>query len=210
MPAASFLTVFLPTASLLLAATGVAVSKEVPRDAAQAAEVSTVVWAVGDNCDKYDAPVDCDDVGRLIAQDTDTDAVLALGDLQYVNGSLALFNRYYDPKMGRGKGLKAKTYPAPGNHEYLTSGATGYFDYGRAVLETGHAAITGSPSAAGRWSQPTPCAPTWVAARPAVRRAGLSPTTWAGLAPASWCSTITRRSLMVARATRPRGRLFST
>ena len=129
MPAASFLTVFLPTASLLLAATGVAVSKEVPRDAAQAAEVSTVVWAVGDNCDKYDAPVDCDDVGRLIAQDTDTDAVLALGDLQYVNGSLALFNRYYDPKMGSGKGLKAKTYPAPGNHEYLTSGATGYFDY---------------------------------------------------------------------------------
>jgi hypothetical protein len=88
-----------------------------------------VVWAVGDNCDDDHAASDCDDVGRLIANDPATDAVLALGDLQYENGSLANFNRFYDPKMGAGKRLKVKTYPVPGNHEYLTSGAAGYFDY---------------------------------------------------------------------------------
>jgi hypothetical protein len=97
--------------------------------AVSAATTRTVVWAVGDSCDDDHALLDCDDVGRLIARDSSTDAVLILGDLQYQNGSLANFNRFYDPKMGRGKGLWGKTYPVPGNHEYLTSGAAGYFDY---------------------------------------------------------------------------------
>ncbi|CAA9353870.1 MAG: hypothetical protein AVDCRST_MAG34-1935 [uncultured Nocardioidaceae bacterium] len=97
-------------------------------DTARAA-ASTVVWAVGDSCDNDHAAVDCDDVGRLIANDAATDAVLALGDLQYENGSLTNFNRFYDPKMGRGKGLWSKTFPVPGNHEYLTAGAAGYFSY---------------------------------------------------------------------------------
>jgi hypothetical protein len=54
------------------------------------------------------------------------DGVLALGDIQYENGELANFNAYYDPTWGRVKGI---TYPAPGNHEYNTSGATGYYSY---------------------------------------------------------------------------------
>jgi hypothetical protein len=102
------------------------------RAPAHVAEAGLVVWAVGDSCDSDHEPLDCDDVGRLITNDPDTDAVLALGDLQYNNGSLANFNRFYDPKMGSGKGLKAITFPAPGNHEYLTSGAAGYFDYWQA------------------------------------------------------------------------------
>jgi hypothetical protein len=53
-------------------------------------------------------------------------AVLGLGDHQYPSGALADFNAYYDPTWGR---VKAKTYPAPGNHEYQTSGAAGYFSY---------------------------------------------------------------------------------
>ena len=53
-------------------------------------------------------------------------AVLGLGDHQYPSGALADFNAYYDPTWGR---VKAKTYPAPGNHEYQTSGAAGYFAY---------------------------------------------------------------------------------
>ena len=53
-------------------------------------------------------------------------AVLGLGDLQYPSGALADFNAYYDPTWGR---VKAKTYPTPGNHEYQTSGAAGYFSY---------------------------------------------------------------------------------
>jgi hypothetical protein len=53
-------------------------------------------------------------------------ALLALGDLQYPDGTLAQFRGSYDPSFGR---LKAITSPAPGNHEYLTAGAAGYFDY---------------------------------------------------------------------------------
>ena len=54
------------------------------------------------------------------------DAVLALGDLQYENGTLAQFNASYDPSWGR---VKAITHPVPGNHEYETAGAAGYYQY---------------------------------------------------------------------------------
>lgn len=53
-------------------------------------------------------------------------AVLLLGDIQYESGTLSDFNTYYHPTWGR---HKAVTRPAPGNHEYQTSGAAGYFDY---------------------------------------------------------------------------------
>jgi|GEM_PF-655477 len=58
-----------------------------------------------------------------------SDAVLALGDLQYSNGSLAKFNASYDPSWGQA--AASRTYPAPGNHEYQdgAGGAQGYFDY---------------------------------------------------------------------------------
>jgi calcineurin-like phosphoesterase family protein len=52
--------------------------------------------------------------------------VLTLGDNQYENGTLAKYRRSYDPTWGR---LKDRTRPAPGNHEYRTPGAAGYFDY---------------------------------------------------------------------------------
>ena len=52
--------------------------------------------------------------------------VLVLGDIQYEDGSLSKFQQSYDPTWGQ---LKAITKPVPGNHEYLTSGAAGYFDY---------------------------------------------------------------------------------
>ena len=54
------------------------------------------------------------------------DRVLALGDLQYTNGALASFQSAYDPVWGVFKG---STLPVPGNHEYVTSGAAGYYDY---------------------------------------------------------------------------------
>ena len=52
--------------------------------------------------------------------------VLALGDLQYEDGAYAKFVDSYDPTWGR---VKAITSPVPGNHEYETTGATGYFRY---------------------------------------------------------------------------------
>ncbi|MFL5767849.1 MAG: metallophosphoesterase family protein [Actinomycetota bacterium] len=56
----------------------------------------------------------------------DPDAVLALGDLQYPNGSFANFRASYDRTWGT---FKRRTYPAPGNHEYETPGAAGYYRY---------------------------------------------------------------------------------
>jgi hypothetical protein len=53
-------------------------------------------------------------------------AVLALGDLQYEEGTVAAFSASYDPTWGR---VKPITAPAPGNHEYRTPGAAGYFRY---------------------------------------------------------------------------------
>jgi hypothetical protein len=53
-------------------------------------------------------------------------AVFALGDEQYPAGSLTDFNAGYDPTWGRFKNI---TRPAAGNHEYGTSGASGYFNY---------------------------------------------------------------------------------
>jgi hypothetical protein len=54
------------------------------------------------------------------------DAVLPLGDLQYETGDLADFQASYDPSWGR---VKPITKPVPGNHEYTTAGASGYYDY---------------------------------------------------------------------------------
>jgi acid phosphatase type 7 len=53
-------------------------------------------------------------------------AVLALGDLQYEEGAFAAFLASYARSWGR---VKAITRPAPGNHEYETPGARGYYRY---------------------------------------------------------------------------------
>jgi hypothetical protein len=53
-------------------------------------------------------------------------AVLALGDNQYDSGALSDYKKYFDPTWGR---VKPLIKPVPGNHEYHTSGASGYFSY---------------------------------------------------------------------------------
>jgi acid phosphatase type 7 len=52
--------------------------------------------------------------------------VLALGDNQYDNGEMENYLASYQPSWGR---FKSFTRPAPGNHEYQSPGARGYFDY---------------------------------------------------------------------------------
>lgn len=52
--------------------------------------------------------------------------VFAAGDLAYQHGTDEEFQKCYDPTWGR---FKARTRPAPGNHEYTGSIATGYFNY---------------------------------------------------------------------------------
>lgn len=55
--------------------------------------------------------------------------VLGLGDMQYDSGSLSEFSGSYDKSWGGD--LKSITKPVPGNHEYRTSGASGYYRYFR-------------------------------------------------------------------------------
>jgi hypothetical protein len=52
--------------------------------------------------------------------------VLALGDTVYQSGTLQEYNNCYAPYWGR---HKARTLPTSGNHEYLTPGAAGYYEY---------------------------------------------------------------------------------
>lgn len=63
------------------------------------------------------------------------DAVLPLGDTQYDDGSADAFARSYAPTWGR---FRSISHPVPGNHEYRTAGAAGYWDYfGAAAGERG-------------------------------------------------------------------------
>lgn len=62
---------------------------------------------------------------RLV-RSIDPTAVLTLGDNQYPEGAFEDFEASYDPTWGRFKHI---TRPVPGNHEYLTHGAAGYFRY---------------------------------------------------------------------------------
>lgn len=54
------------------------------------------------------------------------DGVIALGDLQYEGASIADLTSFYGPTWGA---FKKITYPVRGNHEYITSGASGYVEY---------------------------------------------------------------------------------
>jgi alkaline phosphatase len=52
--------------------------------------------------------------------------IAGLGDLAYERGSVPDYQSCFGPPWGH---AKDRFYPAPGNHEYETAGAAGYFDY---------------------------------------------------------------------------------
>jgi hypothetical protein len=52
--------------------------------------------------------------------------VFTTGDNVYDSGTTSQFTNCYGPTWGR---HKARTKPSPGNHDYGTSGASGYFNY---------------------------------------------------------------------------------
>jgi acid phosphatase type 7 len=86
-----------------------------------------VVVAAGDiaDCAREDDEATASLVGGIEGR------VLTLGDHAYPDGSAENFTRCYEPSWGR---FKARTLPSPGNHEYETAGASGYFAYfGRAA-----------------------------------------------------------------------------
>lgn len=63
-------------------------------------------------------------LSRLIT-DLGGDLLLA-GDIAYPSGTLDQYMRCFDPDLGRFRG---RFWASPGNHEYETPGATGYFTY---------------------------------------------------------------------------------
>lgn len=58
--------------------------------------------------------------------DTIVGTVFTAGDNAYNDGTDSNFSQCYEPSWGR---HKARTRPTPGNHDYYTSGASGYFAY---------------------------------------------------------------------------------
>lgn len=90
------------------------------------------IYAAGDiaDCRKH-SPADTDAaktaalIATGLASDKDS-AVLMLGDATYPVGRMEEFTNCYEPTWGK---FKARTYPAPGNHEYYTPGAIGYYAY---------------------------------------------------------------------------------
>jgi Calcineurin-like phosphoesterase len=84
-----------------------------------------VVWAFGDAC-AAKSTAKCHRVAQLIAADPSTDAVLVLGDAQYDNGTLHEYRRFWHVDMAP---IDPLVLPAPGNHDYKTADAAGYFGY---------------------------------------------------------------------------------
>jgi hypothetical protein len=83
---------------------------------------SAVLYAAGDivSCDRTDDEA----VSKLLDNTNGTIAVL--GDNVYESGTAAEYANCYDPSWGR---HKARTRPAVGNHEYLSTNAAPYFAY---------------------------------------------------------------------------------
>jgi acid phosphatase type 7 len=84
---------------------------------------AAVVTAAGDiaSC-RWSGDSATGDLVRAI----DPTVALTLGDNVYPDGAPARFANCYDSAWGAFKG---KTRPAPGNHDYVTADAAGYFSY---------------------------------------------------------------------------------
>src|SRR5215212_6700306 len=66
------------------------------------------------------------ETASLVAQAGIDATVATFGDHAYPKGTDANFAECYDPFWGQ---FKERTRPSPGNHEYETAGASGYFKY---------------------------------------------------------------------------------
>ncbi len=122
-----------PVAVAALVLLGACSSSDSPRPSpsttASAAATSTIaepgvtVVAAGDIA--CPPSLSCTDTSTLV-ESLNPAAVLIPGDIQYERGELENFMAVYDKSWGR---FKSITKPSPGNHEYATSRAGGYFAY---------------------------------------------------------------------------------
>ena len=111
-----------------LAGCGVAQAR-VPAASSQGSSDSVLIAAAGDLVCGFDTPpnIPCMAAGTAaVIKQLKPAALLLLGDIQYESGSSLDFQSYFEPAFGE---FKSITYPVPGNHEYFTPRAAGYFDY---------------------------------------------------------------------------------
>ena len=103
---------------LLLTALGAALALAAPA----AAQDHPVLLAVGDiaGCNSTG------DEATAAILDRTPGVIATLGDNAYPDGTAADFANCFEPSWGR---HKARIRPTPGNHEYRTPGAAGYYGY---------------------------------------------------------------------------------
>ncbi|GAA2699447.1 metallophosphoesterase family protein [Actinoplanes palleronii] len=110
------------SAALLMAATAaVVVATSGPATATLTASADPVFVGAGDIANSATG-----DTATAALLDGIAGTVYTLGDNVYNSGTAAEFSSYYAPTWGR---FKSRTRPAPGNHDYVTSGASGYYNY---------------------------------------------------------------------------------
>jgi len=103
----------------------------VPTAAATPLPTPAVLIAAGDvaNCSSLG------DEATALLIESRAGTVAVLGDSVYDRGTPAEYADCYEPSWGR---FRDRTRPAVGNHEYLTAGASGYYDYfGESAGESG-------------------------------------------------------------------------
>jgi hypothetical protein len=85
-----------------------------------------VLIGAGDiaRCDLPDAAAAAAATGAMLS--SMDGIVFTAGDNVQQKGTAAEFTKCYHPRWGH---LKSRTRPVPGNHDYMTSNATPYFDY---------------------------------------------------------------------------------
>jgi hypothetical protein len=71
-------------------------------------------------------------IDAIIAANPNT-IVFTTGDNAYPSGSASDYSQKYEPTWGP---FKMRTRPSPGNHDYRTSGASGYKNYFQGVVPT--------------------------------------------------------------------------
>ena len=90
-------------------------------------EVPVTIVAAGDIGQCFGRPASESGAARTASLVRSQDAlVLTLGDHAYENGTPDEFANCFQPTWGA---FKDRIYPSPGNHDYNTADAGGYFDY---------------------------------------------------------------------------------
>jgi acid phosphatase type 7 len=126
-PTATLTPTVTPTPTFTLTPTRTATSTRTPRPSATPLPTSAagdaILLAAGDiaRCGASGSAATAKIINKY-----PTGAVALMGDNAYESGSATEYATCYDPVWGSFIG---RTHPAPGNHDFITTGGTGYYGY---------------------------------------------------------------------------------